>query len=336
MAHYATNRFNYWGQLGILTAFCGAGLVIGGLASMVPLMGKANFFNLKGISATQIMDSILKPENATALRWSQFIATVGIFFLPAFLYARVCHIKAFKHLGFKKDLDIKQILVVLFIMLAALPLVGALGQYTEMLPWSKATLVQFKEAEDTYNKQVAVIARMDNFTDYIISIVVIALLPALFEEILFRGAIQNLLSRWFKRPILAIILTAIVFSAVHGSYLGFLSRFALGFLLGWVYYRTGNIWLNIIGHFANNALGVTSLYMASKPGEKINPSSIDEHFPLWAALLSVAAVVGLLILFNKVAKKSIDHPGEEVLIPGYNFSNPFINEIESSANKHQS
>ena len=80
MAYYATNRFNYWGQLGILTAFCGAGLVIGGLASMIPLMGKANFFNLKGVSATQIMDSILKPENATALRWSQFIATVGIFF----------------------------------------------------------------------------------------------------------------------------------------------------------------------------------------------------------------------------------------------------------------
>ena len=80
MAHYATNRFNYWGQLGILTAFCGAGLVIGGLASMVPLMGKANFFDLKGVSATQIMDSILKPENATALRWSQFIATVGIFY----------------------------------------------------------------------------------------------------------------------------------------------------------------------------------------------------------------------------------------------------------------
>ena len=135
---------------------------------------------------------------------------------------------------------------------------------------------------------------------------------------------------------MAIILTAIVFSAVHGSYLGFLSRFALGFLLGWVYYRTGNIWLNIIGHFANNALAVTSLYMASKPGEKINPASIDEHFPLWVGLLAVAALVGLLILFDKVAKESIDLPGEEVLIPGYNFGNPFINEIETSANKNQS
>jgi membrane protease YdiL (CAAX protease family) len=138
-------------------------------------------------------------------------------------------------------------------MLAALPLVSALQDLTNLFPWSKATLLKFKLAEDAYNEQVAVIARMDNFTDYILSVVVIAFLPALFEETLFRGGIQNLLSRWFKKPVLAIIVTSIIFSAIHGSYLGFLSRFALGFVLGWIYYRTGNIWLNIIGHFFNNA-----------------------------------------------------------------------------------
>lgn len=330
MAHYATNRFNYWGQLGILTAFCGAGLIIGGLAGLLPLLSKVNFFDLKGISATKVMESILTPENATALRWSQFISTIGIFFLPAFFYARLCHVKAYKHLGFNHTLDIKEIAVVLFIMLAAMPVVGALAELTEMLPWSKATLLQFKEAEDTYNKQVAVIARMNDFKDYLISVFVIALLPAVFEETLFRGGIQNLFSRWFKNPVLAIVITSIIFSAVHGSYLGFLSRFALGFLLGWMYYRTGNIWLNIIGHFANNALAVTSLYLASKPGQKIDPSKIEEHFPLWIGVAAIAVLVGLLILFEKVAKKDIDRPGEEVLIPGYNInSNPFINDIAS-------
>ena len=331
MAHYATRRFSYRGQLGILVAFIGAGLVIGGLASFIPLLGKINIFDMKGASATQLMDNILKPENANALRWSQFIATAMIFFLPPFFYAWYCHRKPYIHLGFSNELTIKQIALVVIIMFACLPIVSALQEITEMLPWSKATLLRFKEAEDEYNKQVAVIARMDNFFDYLISMLMIALLPAVFEETLFRGGVQNLFSRWFKMPLLAIVVTSIIFSAVHGSYLGFLSRFALSFVLGWMYYRTGNIWLNIVGHFVNNAVGVTALYILSKPGQKIDPSKMDDHFPLLLAAGAVAAVIGLFIVFEKISADKIKHPGEELLIPGYNFNdNPFTNDTATT------
>jgi membrane protease YdiL (CAAX protease family) len=212
-------------------------------------------------------------------------------------------------------------------MLAALPVVSALQEITEMLPWSKATLLKFKEAETAYNKQVAIIARMEDFPDYLISVLVIAFLPAVFEEALFRGGIQNLFSRWFKLPVVAIIVTSIIFSAIHMSYLGFLSRFALGFVLGWIYYRTGNLWLSIIGHFFNNAFAVTVLYITSKPGEKIDPSKIEDHFPLWIGVAGLAAIYGLFILFEMASKKEIDRPGEEVKMPGVQYSNnPFENE----------
>ena len=324
MAYYATNRFNYWGQLGILAAFCGAGLIIGGLVSFIPLIGKIDLFHSKE-SAKTMVDKILVPENANALRVAQFLSTLFLFFLPPVLYARICHIKAFKHLGFSSGSAVNkgqsqtlllQAGLAVLIMLASLPAVGALQDLTSMLPWSKATLLQFKEVEDAYNRQVAVIARMDNAGDYIISVLVIALLPAVFEETLFRGGLQNLLSRWFKMPVFSIVLTAIIFSAVHGSYLGFLSRFALGFVLGWLYYRTGNIWLNIIGHFFNNAMAVTWLYFSTRAGDKVDPSKMEEHFPLWIGLLSIAAVVGLFVLFDNVSKRNSDRPGEEVLMPG--------------------
>lgn len=328
MAHYATQRYNYWGQLGILAAFVGGGLIIGAIASFLPLMDKIDFFSMKGGSATEMMNKILVPENANALRWSQFLSTLFLFFVPCVLYAYVCHKKPFLHLGFQKKFDIKEFLLVIFIMLACLPIVSALQEVTEMYPWSKAALARFKEAEDAYNKQVAVMARMNSFFEYIVSVIIIALLPAVFEEVLFRGALQNLLSRWFKMPILAIVVTSIIFSAIHGSYLGFLSRFALGFILGWMYYRTGNIWLNIVAHFVNNALAVTALYIMTKPGEKVDPSVMDESSPWWLVLVSLAALGGLLVLFEKVIKKDIDRPGEEVLIPGYNLSNdPFANDI---------
>ena len=337
MAHYATKRFNYWGQLGVLTAFLGAGLIVGGLASLLPLLGKLNLKDLSGGSATGIMDKLLVPENATALRWMQFISTLFLFFLPPLFYALICHKKPFVHLGFNYTVNIKQIVIIVLIMFASLPIVGALQELTTMLPWSKATLLQFKAAEEAYDKQVMIIARMDNFLDYLISIIMIAFLPAVFEETLFRGGLQNLLSRWFKLPIVAIIITSIIFSAVHGSYLGFLSRFALGFVLGWVYYRTGNIWLNIIGHFVNNAFAITVLYISTKPGGKPDPSKMDDHFPLWIGLIGLAAVYGLFLFFEKINKDKMDRPGEEVLIPDYNnTNNPFLADTETVGHTDQS
>ena len=330
MAHYATNRFNYWAQLGILTAFCGVGLILGGLLSVIPLMGQIDFFSSKGNTA-EIMERILKPENANAIRWMQLITTTFLFFLPPVMYAWICHAKPFKHLGFKGTINIQQLVIIVLIILAASPAVDMLQQLTQLFPWSKEMLTKFKTAEDDYFKQVMIIARMDSFLDYIISMIMVALLPAVFEETLFRGGLQNLLSRWLKFPIIAIIITSIVFSAIHGSYLGFLSRFALGFVLGWIYYRTGNIWLNIIAHFFNNGLALTTLYFSSKAGTKMDPSKMEEHFPLWVGAISIVIVTGLFIYFDKISKKDIDRPGEEVLMPAYNFtSNPFENDIATT------
>ena len=68
MAYLATKRFTYWGQMGILTAFTGLGFMIGGIASLIPILGKMNLGDVKGASAAQIMDIILKPENTSAKR----------------------------------------------------------------------------------------------------------------------------------------------------------------------------------------------------------------------------------------------------------------------------
>jgi uncharacterized protein len=333
MAHFATNRFNYWAQFGILAAFCGVGLILGGLLSVIPLLGKVNLLSYKG-NSTELMNTIMKPENARAVRWMQLITTTFLFFLPPVCYAWLCHVKAYKHLGFNSNINWKQLLLVIVIVVAASPAVDMLQQLTQMLPWSKAALAKFKAAEDDYFKQVLVIARMNNFLDYIVSMIMVALLPAIFEETLFRGGLQNLLSRWFKAPVLAIVITSIIFSAIHGSYLGFLSRFALGFVLGWIYYRSGNIWLNIIAHFFNNGLALTSLYLSGRRGVKLDHTKMEEHVPIWLGFVAIAAVTGLLIYFDKVSKNEIDRPGEEVLMPAYNVSdNPFENDV-ANTDKH--
>jgi len=317
MAYPATNRFSYWGQLGIMAGLIGAGLILGQILAFIPLLTKVNFGDLKDLE-----NKIFVPENAGVLRVVQFLSTLMLFFVPTVIYAWICHKKPFKHLGFKHSVTIQQAAIVIVIMLAALPLVGALSELTEKLPFSKATFDKFKAAEDAYNKQVEIIGRMNNFTDYVLSLFMLALLPAVFEETLFRGGIQNLLSRWWKMPILAVIVTSAVFSAVHGSYLGFLSRFVLGFVLGWMYHRTGNIWLNIIAHALYNGTAVTILYITKLKNPNADLSKADPQFPWWTAIVAVFILYGLFVLFERASKYQVDKPGEEVLLPFESTNNP--------------
>jgi membrane protease YdiL (CAAX protease family) len=320
MAYFAMKRVSYWGQLGILAAFTGAGLVVGGIVSLIPLIGKLDLKTFQGLTSKEMMNSLFVPENANVLRWVQFLTTLFLFFLPPVFYARLCHKKAFTHLGFRHKVTVPQFAIVVAIMMAALPLVSALADLTKMLPFSKLTFQKFELAEDSYNKQVSIIGRMNNFGDYILSMLMLAILPAMFEETIFRGGLQNLLSRWWKTPVFSIVVTAIIFSIVHGSYFGFLSRAVLGFLLGWMYYRTGNIWLNIIAHAANNAFAVTAIYIVRLKDPKMDIAKADVNLSIWWGLISLAVIYGLFLLFEKFSQYQISKPGEEVIIreAGYN------------------
>jgi membrane protease YdiL (CAAX protease family) len=329
MAYLASKRMSYWGQFGVLAGFTGAGLILGGFISLIPIIPKIDLGSLKSLSTKELIDSLLAPENANALRWMQFLSTLFLFFIPAIIYGAICHKQPFTHLGLKKKVTVPQIIIVIAIMVATLPLSASLSKITELLPFSPAMVAKMKAAEEAYNKQVMVLGRMHDFKDYLISLFMLAILPAIFEETLFRGGLQNLFSRWWKMPILSIIITSIVFSYVHGSYLGFLSRAVLGFVLGWMYYRTGNLWLSITAHATNNAIAVTALYLMRGK----NPDT-DVHFPFFLGLISVAAVYGLFLIFERVSKYQVDRPGQEVLIPVENSSQPsWVTDAEQKNNQ---
>ena len=320
MAYPATNRFNYWGQLGVLAGLTGAGLIFGQIVALIPLLSRVDLKTLT--SSKDMMETLFVPGNAGVLRVVQFLSTLFLFFVPTVFYALICHKKTFTHLGFKQNVNLKQVGVVILIMIFAIPLVGILSEITEKLPFSKATFDKFKAAEDAYNKQVNIIGRMENFWDYLLSLVMLAILPAVFEETLFRGGVQNLLSRWWKMPILAVVVTSIIFSAVHGSYLGFLSRFVLGFILGWMYHRTGNLWLNIIAHGFYNATAVTILYITKLKDPGVDLAKADPQFPLWTGLFSVIILYVLFVFFEKVSRYQINLPGKEVLMTIENTRQP--------------
>ncbi|HLG38752.1 MAG TPA: CPBP family intramembrane glutamic endopeptidase, partial [Chitinophagaceae bacterium] len=168
--------------------------------------------------------------------------------------------------------------------------------------------VKFDKLETDYNQQVQAIVRLNNLSDYIIAMVVMGFLPAFCEETLFRGGLQNFLYRATRSSWLAIIIVSIIFSLVHFSFYGFLFRFFLGFVLGWIYNYSGKIWLNILAHFLNNAVVITVYYIYTNQNKPLSEVTDDTIGSYWGLAVLPLLIVLLLVLkrisFNSKSQQS--------------------------------
>jgi len=115
---------------------------------------------------------------------------------------------------------------------------------------------------------------VESFSSFSFNILMMAIIPAIGEELVFRG----LLMRWFSKSIsnihIVIIITAFLFSAIHMQFFGFLPRFLLGVILGYSYYWTKSLWAPIWLHFINNATTVSVYYWVHKSHSDINPDDV--------------------------------------------------------------
>ena len=99
-------------------------------------------------------------------------------------------------------------------------------------------------------------------------------------------------------------MSSLIFSLIHFSLYLFLSRALLGFVLGLMYYKSKNIWVNIIAHFLNNFIAVTQLFILSGKGNKIDPQSLDTKVDWWWGLAASACMVVLFIIFDKFSSEN--------------------------------
>jgi membrane protease YdiL (CAAX protease family) len=292
--------FSNLGQFGMLLLFFGLGLMLASILQWIilfPLMPKGT--DLSNFSdALQTM--MKNPAQVNVFRWLQFLSTACIFLLPALAYAFVCKKKPMEALGFNLRISIFQILIGFLIIFTANLLADPLQQLSKQFLFNFPALDQLAASmEEAYENQVQLLASMHQAWEWMLALVIMALLPALFEEVFFRGALQNVLVDWWKKPVLAIIVTSIIFSLIHSSIYLFLSRALLGFVLGWMYHRTKNIWINIIAHFLNNALALGMMYAASQ--SKKTPTLQDTEFNVdtWLAILAAFALVGLFRMLDR-------------------------------------
>ncbi len=132
----------------------------------------------------------------------------------------------------------------------------------------------------------------------------LALIPALCEELFFRAGVQNLLQRWFKNPHAAVWVTAALFSLAHGELFAFLPRFLLGALLGYLYVYGRSLLVNVLAHFANNAIVVVTYALMSGDSTSFDPSAPLALSPLLTLACTLAAVALLVVVFGKTRNVS--------------------------------
>jgi membrane protease YdiL (CAAX protease family) len=290
------NSINYPLQFAILLGLLGIFIILSSV--LVMFLGST----MLHVPLKQVIAAMNRPENADISRFLNTTASLLAFLLPALILARIISKRPFTQLGFNSAISTRQILLVVVITLASMVLSGALGELNERIPipakwWAKA-----KALEETYKAAMMAMAQMKNGTDYLVSLIVLAAAPAVFEEVLFRGGFQQVFVGWTKNKWAGIIITSLLFSAIHFSYFGFLPRVALGMVLGLIFYYSKNIWLNIILHFLNNAFVVTQLYLLSRQGKPIE-KTIDETMPIWWGAIGLMLLVVFFRAFRQQSEK---------------------------------
>lgn len=235
---------------------------------------------LFGINMTgdaSILDQVGNTSLANAFRLFQGLAAIGTFILPAWAASYFFSLDTPAYLGITQKPAGVQIAGLLVLLIAAIPFINWMMQVNGSmnLPAGLKDLQDWMAMTEAQAAKITtLLLGSTGVSDLLINLIVIAIIPAIGEELLFRGVIQKLFTELANSKAFAIVFTAILFSALHMQFFGFLPRFALGVMLGFLYVWSGSLWVPITAHFINNAMAVILTWCMKRGIINFNPDTI--------------------------------------------------------------
>lgn len=236
------------------------------------------------------------------LMWSNFFYQIIVFLLPSLAFAYLAHPKMFTYLGFKKKFSTSNWTWIILIAFALILAVGNLASWIKMLDLGDTANALTNQREAVFKAYLS----NSSWSGLMLNLLIMALLPAVCEELVFRSILFRFANSWLKRPLLSIGLTAAIFAAFHSSLHEIIPIFLAGFLLGWIYYRTGNIWYSIVLHFLHNGIQVLLIYFSQSNVVKVTNdfSSIQSIISVFSFIISVLI---LLLATQKIKRINIQY-----------------------------
>lgn len=205
-------------------------------------------------------------------------------------------------------------LVGIVIVMLVMPSIDALNQWNEgwhcqSAPWKGWEEMLRRTA--TANKEVtALMLSQTGAGNLIFNLLIAALLPAICEEVFFRGTLQQLLQRVTGNIHAGVAIGATIFSLLHGDLFAFVPRFAMGLLLGYLFYYSGSLVVAILAHLFNNATIVIATYLHQTGTLAIDPTE-PLNMPIIIVLCCLLASLALFSIYFVASKKTTQNTNKQ-------------------------
>lgn len=252
------------------------------------------------------------PQSIFIMKILQVVIMIGIFGGTPWLTARLLRYSGKTVYGLVKSPCFADYLLTFLLFIVLVPFLQwtiFINEQMTLPEWLSSLESWMRMMEDRITQQTEVFMKMSGISDLMVNLIVIAIIPAFFEELYFRGFLQSFLTEWIRKPALAILLTSLFFSAIHLQFYGFLPRLILGLVLGYLFFYSGSIWLAVFFHFVNNAISVGLTFLEQK---KFLSSKFEENmvstsvFVIASLAVSAAVLIYLAFYYDKKRDKSKD------------------------------
>lgn len=246
------------------------------------------------------------------LKYLQVSQQVALFIIPAIVIAMLLRQgnKSFlKTDRFPGSIPLFMVIMLAILILPVTTYTGMLNSRMTLPGWLSGVENWMRTKENTASDLTGLLIKSRGIGDLMINISILAVIPSVAEELIFRGILQQILCRIFKSGHIAICITAIFFSAVHLQFYGFLPRLILGLSFGYLFFWSGNLWIAVVAHFINNAIPVMMSHFIKWNDLSDKASDMVEKkvlIPLVPALLSI----GILYYFwSEYRNKLVESAG---------------------------
>ena len=216
------------------------------------------------IDNPSVLENFNDPFVIDANRLMIVFQHIGLFIFPAYLFLKLSTDNSREFIYWRKNISLLLSVAVIILLLSFVPVINLFVSLNESMVFPEFMSdieATFRSMEDRAQALTEALIKMDNISDFLYLTLLVAVLPAIGEELMFRGVIQRLLSVQFNNYHWGIWGSAFLFSAMHFQFYGFLPRMLLGALFGYMLVYTGNIVYPMIAHFFNNFASLTMAYL---------------------------------------------------------------------------
>ena len=257
----------------------------------------------------RILEQNKVESNIGLLKFLQVLYSIGLFLVPAILSGFLIQRNTWKYLKANRISNYWVIILVITLMVISIPWINFTSFLNERLSlperWGDL-MERIRENDANSWDLMKAYLQTENIGGLLINVFMVALIPALGEEFLFRGIIQRILTEWFRNEHLAIWIAALIFSLMHYQFLGLIPRVMLGALFGYLFVWTGSIWVAVLAHFINNAVAVIYYYIFYQGTLEVEPDHIGlEENALLMIITSVMLTFLLLAVIQKQRKELV-------------------------------